>query len=75
MRKKFIYPERIVDAAISLCAEIGLENMTTRKLADYIGISEGSIFNNFASKPELMCACGDNICELLTKSLRDVREI
>lgn len=57
MRKPTITPEQIMEAAILLTTEIGLENITTKKIAASIGISEGSVFYYFKSKKELLTRC------------------
>lgn len=57
MRKNSIHREEIIEAPIELCAAVSLENVTTRKIAALLGISEGSIFNYFSSKPDLLLAC------------------
>ncbi|MDD3401940.1 MAG: TetR/AcrR family transcriptional regulator [Hespellia sp.] len=52
-----ITKQMLRDAAISCVAEIGLENFTTKKTADLIGISEGTIFNNYPNKTALLVDC------------------
>lgn len=57
MRKNSIHREDIIEATIKLSAAVSLENVTTRKVAALLGISEGSIFNYFPSKSELLLSC------------------
>ncbi len=57
MKKKTITTDLILEAAIDYVADNGLENVSTRKVAALAGISEGSIFNNYATKAELLSAC------------------
>lgn len=47
----------IKEATITYVAEHGLENLTTKKIALSMNISEGTIFNNFSSKKELLAEC------------------
>lgn len=47
----------IKESTISYVAEYGLENLTTKKVAVSMGISEGTIFNNFPSKKVLLSEC------------------
>lgn len=47
----------IKEAAIACVATYGLENTTTKKVATSIGISEGTIFNYFSSKKQLLSEC------------------
>lgn len=57
MKKQTITPESIIEATILYVANYGLENVTTKKVALDMGISEGTIFNNFANKRTLLIAC------------------
>lgn len=57
MNKKKISKESILKATISYCAKHGFENITTKKVADYLDISEGSILNNFNNKETLLKSC------------------
>lgn len=44
-------------ATIAYVAAYGLENVTTKKVATAMGISEGTIFNNFPNKKVLLVEC------------------
>lgn len=57
MKKQTITPEMIKEATISYVAEYGLENVTTKKVAVSMEISEGTIFNNFPNKKALLEEC------------------
>lgn len=57
MRKQTITPEMIIEATISYVATYGLENISTKKIASSIHISEGTIFNNFSTKRILLVSC------------------
>lgn len=57
MKKQTISPNMIKEVAIAYAAEHGLENLTTKKIAVSMGISEGTIYNNFGSKRELLAEC------------------
>lgn len=48
--------EQIVQAALGLFAEKGFARTTTRDIANAAGIAEGTIYNHFASKEELLLA-------------------
>ena len=47
----------IQEATIDYVAAYGLENVTTKKVALAMGISEGTIFNNFPNKKTLLVEC------------------
>lgn len=57
----------ILEAATHLFGEQGFHSVTTRKIAAKAGISEGTLFNYFSSKNELMRA----ILERIYEELRD----
>ena len=57
MKKQTITPDMIKESTIAYVAEYGLENLTTKKIALSMNISEGTIFNNFSNKKELLAEC------------------
>lgn len=57
MKKQTINTDEIIEATINYVAEHSLENVTTKKIATNLGISEGSIFNYFPSKKALLTSC------------------
>lgn len=54
MRKPTIKQEDIFEATISMTTKLGLEHVTTKKVAVEMGISEGAIFYYFSNKKELL---------------------
>jgi AcrR family transcriptional regulator len=48
--------ERILAAAVSVMRERGATNTTTKEIARAAGVAEGSIYNHFANKSELIAA-------------------
>lgn len=72
MRKKNITKQMIQEATINLVAENGLENFTTKKAASQIGISEGSIFNNYPNKTSLLVDCLYSIDSEIDEALKSV---
>jgi AcrR family transcriptional regulator len=48
--------DQIIQAAVKLFAEHGYERTTTREIAQEAGISEGTIYNYFGSKQDLLFA-------------------
>ncbi len=57
MNKIKISTDDIIETTIDYVAKYGLENTTTKKVADIMQISEGTIFNRFKSKKELLSEC------------------
>ena len=60
--------KEIIDAAISLIAQNGIEGLTTKTLAAAVGISEPALYRHFANKSEIvraMLSCFDNNLENL----------
>src|SRR3954464_14702877 len=49
--------DRILAAAVSVMRERGVTNTTTKEIARAAGVAEGSIYNHFANKTELVAAC------------------
>ena len=70
--------ERILAAAVSVMRERGLTKATTKEIARTAGVAEGSIYNHFANKTELVAACmtevAGGIREALTRLARRVGE-
>lgn len=62
----------IKEATISYVAAYGLENVTTKKVATAMGISEGTIFNNFPSKKILLVECLYHIDNQIDAVFHDV---
>ncbi|HEX6472268.1 MAG TPA: TetR/AcrR family transcriptional regulator [Streptosporangiaceae bacterium] len=48
--------DRILAAAVSVMRERGVTNTTTKEVARAAGVAEGSIYNHFANKTELIAA-------------------
>ena len=61
----------ILEAAEQLFTEEGFHASTTRKIAARAGVSEGTLFNYFGSKNELLLAILDGFYEDLEASARD----
>jgi AcrR family transcriptional regulator len=54
--------EHLLDAAARVLDEHGAAAVTTRRIAELAGCSEGSIYNHFANKEELIsCVVGERI--------------
>ena len=48
--------ERIVDAALTLLNEVGMDKLTTRKLAERLGVQQPALYWHFANKSALLDA-------------------
>jgi AcrR family transcriptional regulator len=48
--------DRILGAAVNVMRERGVTNTTTKEVARAAGVAEGSIYNHFANKTELIAA-------------------
>jgi AcrR family transcriptional regulator len=53
--------ERILDAAIALADEGGIEAVTMRKLAQALGVEAMSLYNHVANKDDLVAATVDRV--------------
>lgn len=72
MKKQTIPLETIQEATITYVAEYGLENVTTKKVALSLGISEGTIFYHFPNKKALLTACLYYIDSQIDQALKTV---
>ena len=52
--------KQIIDVTISLIAERGIQNLTTKNISEKIGISEAAIYRHFNSKLEILLTLLDN---------------
>ncbi len=46
--------KQIVDATLDIIATIGIQNLTIRKLAEKVGVTEGAIYRHYPSKDEIL---------------------
>jgi len=66
IRQQLIAARRsqILDAATKVFAEKGFHRANTREIASTAGVSEGTIYNYFASKPDLLIGIMTRLAEL-----------
>lgn len=76
MRRKSteIRREEIKRAVLEIIDREGLHNLSTRKLAGEVGLTEGALFKHFASKREMILAIVDEVEEVLMTALRHVAQ-
>lgn len=67
-----IRQEQIKKAVLEIIAEEGLHNLSTRKLAKKIGLTEGAIFRHFATKRDIIKGIMDDVARDLISSLRNI---
>lgn len=60
-RQALLTPERIVAAAIELLDADGLAALSTRRLAEELGVRAPSLYNHFATKDDILEAVADAI--------------
>lgn len=72
MRKQTITKEMIINATIDYVAQNSLENVTTKKIAVNLHISEGSIFNYFPNKTTLLVSCFNYIDTKIDGALKSL---
>ncbi len=82
MKKFTERQQQIVEIAIKLIADKGIQNLTTKNLAKEIGISEPAIYRHFSNKLEILKAVITNFqikmkpaLEKLKKSLNSLNKI
>ncbi len=54
-------PDVIVVEALALLDEVGLDRMTTRRLAERLGVESPALYWHFSSKQDILEAVGDEI--------------
>lgn len=67
-RKTAERQEELVDAALRIIATRGIAALTTRALADEIGLTTGAIFRHFTSLDELLLAVVARVEAVLTQT-------
>lgn len=55
--------DKILDAALELLAETGLDGLTTRKLAERLGVQQPALYWHFKNKGDLLDALNERILE------------
>lgn len=64
----------IADAALQIITKDGLSGFTTKKLAQLVGLSEGTIFKHFSSKDQIISASVDRLRDLIAKDATELPE-
>ena len=67
-----IRQEQIKKAVLDIIADEGLHQLSTRKLAQRIGLTEGAIFRHFPTKRDIIKGIMDDVARDLVGSLRQV---
>ena len=62
---------QLVDAALGIIAEAGLQRFTTAAIAERVGISEGALFRHFRNKQAIVVAALDRVEEVMFERLPD----
>lgn len=65
--------ESIIISAIELIDQLGLQGLTTKKIAKHQGITEGAIFKHFDSKQELLLAVLDHFAQYDADIMRSIK--
>ncbi len=64
--------EEIRRALLEIVDTEGLHNLSTRKLAEKVGVTEGALFRHFKSKRDMIISIIDGVEEVLMKSLQSI---
>jgi len=64
--------EEIIDRTIELVREGGLGGLTTRKIAERVGFTEGALFRHFPNKQALLLALMDRLENLLVEPIATI---
>ena len=72
MKKGYITSQLILENTIDYVANYGLENVTTKKVANEMNISEGTILYHYKNKKTLLRECLYYVDNKIDKSLKKV---
>ena len=64
--------QQILDAAAHVFSQVGYERATTREIAEAADLSEGTLYNYFASKQELLIAIAKNYADEVAADIKTV---
>ncbi|MCX7023802.1 MAG: TetR/AcrR family transcriptional regulator [Spirochaetes bacterium] len=64
----------IIEAALALISEEGIQALTMKRIAAAVGVSEPAIYRHFASKSEILAAVVDEMELSRAKALDEARE-
>ena len=67
-----IRQEEIRKALLQIIDSEGLHNLSTRKVAEKVGMTEGALFRHFKSKRDMIISIIDGVEEVLMKSLQGI---
>jgi len=72
-RSTTIRKKQILLAARSIVVKYGSENVTIRRIADEVGITEGAIYRHFKSKRELLSSLADFAISNLLQEIKGTK--
>ena len=64
--------EQIKKAVLDIIATVGFQKLSTRNLANRVGISEGALFRHFKSKKDILLAIMQDVRTQLVKKLWEI---
>lgn len=67
-----IRQEEIKKAVLAIIDGEGMHNLSTRKVAEKVGVSEGALFRHFRTKRDMILSIVDEVEDVLMKSLRAI---
>jgi len=71
-KKTEIRKEEIKDAVLDIIFNEGLKHLSTKNLANHIGLSEGAIFRHFATKQDILLSILQDVQSGLVSELREI---
>ncbi|MFZ5561044.1 MAG: TetR/AcrR family transcriptional regulator [Pseudomonadota bacterium] len=60
----------MIDAAIALVEQEGIEALSLRRLAEQLGVSPSALYHHFRDKQALLCAIGEGALDLFAGELQ-----
>jgi len=65
---------QVLDAAIALVRQKGIEGTSVQDIADAVGIKKGSVINYFSSKAELVELIQERFTEIATEAITEISD-
>lgn len=67
--------KRIIETSLTLFNELGFGNVTTARLAEALGISEGNLWYHFRTKTDLVSVHQDALFDLINQRFEEIETI
>ncbi|OGO18657.1 MAG: hypothetical protein A2Z02_05585 [Chloroflexi bacterium RBG_16_48_7] len=74
-KNTIIRKKQIIEASRTIIVKYGSENVTIRRIAEEVGITEGAIYRHFKSKKEVLSGLADFAIDSLLQDISDLSSV